>query len=714
MFKRFATSLRDSFAHPLVPVIVLIMAAVAITTFLVMVRSQRLIIEHEAVKIAEVVARQALASRSVYTAAVTDKLTRDGFGPDLEYANRPGHVPLPAQFLKLVGREATEHSGGLYRYRPLSKWNLEPSQGLNDDFQRWAWDELERQDQANPTEPIEWKAASRVEEVDGARTLRYLRADSAASASCVNCHNYYEMRPETIAMRTEANVPSGKQWTQHQLLGAIEVNIPIDRIEAVAAGQARQTLALVVAISLLGLTVTAWYAFHDIRRKQLLAARFERQARFDSLTELANRTEFQEQAREALARAARDGRNVGLLFVDLDYFKRINDSLGHEFGDRVIREVARRLLESLREVDLLARHSGDEFTILLHGGTDLSDFGRAARKVLEVVSQPLRVNSHEIFLTASIGLSCYPHDGRDVETLLKHADVAMYRAKEQGRNTYQFFCEDMNRRALETLSISNHLRQAIEHNELLLYYQPRIDAKSGVITGVEANLRWRHPELGLLEPLRFIQIAEDTGVIESIGQWVLATACAQVRRWDESGVPPFRISVNLSVREFRATDFVDKVMATLRDTGFSPRRLELEITESVLMQQPQAAEAVLARLHQQGITLAIDDFGTGYSSLSYLKRFPIDYLKIDKSFIDGLPEDNNDCVICGAIIALGRNLNVMVVAEGVETMQQRAFLTERGCDELQGFLFAKPGPADVIEPLLRRGRLPIETYVRFG
>ncbi|MFL6655886.1 MAG: putative bifunctional diguanylate cyclase/phosphodiesterase [Sulfurifustis sp.] len=688
--------------------IVLIMAAVALTTFLVMQRSQRLIIEHEAAKIAEVIARQALASRSVYTAAVADKLAREGAGPDIDYLEKRGYVPLPSQFLKLVGHEASAHSAGLYQYRPLSKWNLEPSQGLRDDFQRWAWNALERQDQPNPSEPIEWRPVWRIEEMDGVRTLRYLRADSAASRSCVGCHNLYEARPETVALRVAAGVPSGKQWKQHQLLGAIEVDIPVDRIEALAAGQAWQTLALVVAISLIGLAVAAWYAFHDIRRKQLLAARYEHQARFDALTGLANRSQFQEQARAAVARAARDNRPVGMLFVDLDHFKRINDSLGHELGDRVIKEVARRLLGSLREIDLIARHSGDEFTILLNAHEGPRDFARTAHRVIDVVSQPLTLDGKELFLSASIGISSYPRDGYDVETLLKNADIAMYRAKEQGRNNYQFFSQEMDSRALETLSLSSHLRHAVARRQLLLYYQPRIDAASGTITAVEATLRWQHPELGLLEPVRFIRIAEDTGVIESIGEWVLTEACAQVRRWDRMGLPPLRISVNLSARQFRAVDFVEKVAGILRAAGVPPKRLELEITESVLMQQPDAAEIVLAQLHARGMTLAIDDFGTGYSSLSYLKRFPIDYLKIDKSFIDGLPADNNDRVICDAIIALGRNLGVKVVAEGVETLEQRRFLTERSCDELQGFLFARPAAAEAIEPLLRRGRFPVE------
>ena len=707
MLSRFTTSLRESLRHPLVPVVLVIMAAVSVTTFLVMLDAQRRIIEHEAVKIAEVVARQALAARSVYTAAVADKLKRDGYGPDIASDKRRGHVPLPAQFLKMVGHEASRHSAGLYSYRPLSKWNLEPNQGLRDEFQRWAWNELEQQDRSKPSGPIDWQAVWRFEKVGDARTLRYMRADPASSASCVNCHNQFETRRETVAYRTITGVPTGKQWRQHQLLGAIEVDIPVDRIEEIAAGQARRTLIMVVGISLIGLAVAAWYAFYDIRRKHLLAAQFERQARFDSLTGLANRMQFQERAREALSRASRDSRVIALLFVDLDRFKRINDSLGHELGDEVLKQVAQRLSQSLREVDLIARHSGDEFTILLHGDGEAPDLTRVARKLLDAIGRSLSIDNQELFLSASVGIACYPNDGGDVETLLKNSDIAMYRAKEQGRNNYQFFSADMNSRALETLSISNRLRQAIERDQLLLYYQPRVDVRSGAITGVEAVLRWRHPELGMLEPKRFIQLAEDTGMISEIGRWALEAACAQARRWDDAGVPPVRIAVNLSTRQFQASDLFSMVTGTLRAHALDPRRLELEITESVLMQQPEAAGALLARFHELGVRLSIDDFGTGYSSLSYLKRFPIDYLKIDKSFIDGLPGDSNDRVITGAIMALGRNLNVRVVAEGVETIDQYAFLAAHGCDELQGYLFARPAPADEIEPLLQQGRIVV-------
>lgn len=705
MLRRLTSLFRDALAHPLVPVFVLIMIAVTGTTFFVMISSQQRIIEHEAVKIAEVISHQALAARTVYTAAVADKLTREGSGPDADSVHKRGHVPLPAQFLKLVGHEASQTSTGLYRYRPLSKWNLEPTQGLTDGFQQWAWRQLEAQDRADPAGPIAWQPAWRIETIGDVRTLRYMRADAAASPSCVACHNRYEARAETIALRRAAGVPLGKRWKQHQLLGAIEVNIPVDRVEAIAIDQARHTLWLVLSISLVGLAVAAWYAFHDSRRKQALAMQYERQAHYDDLTGLANRSLFQEAARQSLRRATRDGRMVGMLFVDVDHFKRINDSLGHQFGDMVLQQLAQRLSSSLREVDLVARHSGDEFTVLLHGEADSLNLIQVAQKVLAVVSQPMQLGTHELFLSASVGISCFPQDGHDVETLLKNADIAMYRAKESGRNHHEFFSVEMNSRALETLTITNGLRQAVERDQLLLYYQPRVDARSGVVTGVEALLRWRHPELGLLDPLRFIRHAEDIGMIEPIGYWVLETACARARAWDSVGIAPVPMAVNLSTRQFRAPNLVENVADILRRTGIDPRRLELEITESVLMQQPQAAEMVLERLHEMGVTIAIDDFGTGYSSLSYLKRFPIDYLKIDKSFIDGLPADNNDRVITGAIISLARNLNVKVVAEGVETEEQKNFLAGLGCDELQGFLFARPVPAEEIEPLLRRSRI---------
>jgi diguanylate cyclase (GGDEF)-like protein len=686
--------------HPVLLVFVLIMCIVAAAIYVIMVDAQRRIIEHEAVKIAEVVARMALASRTVYSEKVADKLREDGFDPNIA-DGLPGHVPLPAQFLKLVGREASERSDGLYSYRPLSKWNLEPAQGVADEFQRWAWARLEAQDAPRPAGAIDWQPAWRFERVYGVRMLRYMRADPASTAACVNCHNQYEIEAATVARRVAAGVATGKQWRQHQLLGAIEVSVPVDRVEALAASQTRHTILLVLLIAGIGLSAAAWFAFQDIRRKQQLVAQFEHQAKYDSLTELPNRSLFTECAAAEVARAARANSGFGVLFIDLDRFKHINDSLGHAVGDGVLREVARRLTAALREVDTVARQSGDEFAVLVHGVSASKDLARVAQKLLEIVAKPYAHNGDELFLSASIGISCYPHDGDSAQALIKNADTAMYRAKEQGRNNYQFFSLEMNRRATETLAFSGRLRQALERGQFVLHYQPRVSVMSGRVTSVEALLRWNHPELGLLLPDRFLPLAEDFGLIEPIGEWVLGEALSQMRLWTEAGVAQARVAVNVSPRQFRAEDFRARVARIIERCGVRPSLLELEITEGAVMHHPQNAARVLGSFHEMGITLAVDDFGTGYSSLSYLKRFPIDFLKIDKSFVDGLPEDSDDCVITNAIIAMARNLDIQVVAEGVETEAQRNFLAAQGCDELQGHLLAEPCPAGDMERFLR-------------
>jgi diguanylate cyclase (GGDEF)-like protein len=685
--------------HPVLVVFVLIMVFVGGAIYLVMVDAQRRIIEHEALKIAEVVARLALASRSAYSTAVADKLREDGFGPHIDYDKQRGFVPLPAQFLKLVGQEAARDSDALYLYRPLSKWNLEPTQGVTDDFQRWAWGSLEAQDRAEPQGPIDWQPVSRLERVGGVAMLRYMRADPASTAACVNCHNQYEKEQGTVLRRVAAGVEPGKQWRQYQLLGAIEVSIPLDKVEALAAEQTRhQTVLLVLLISTLGLSLLAWLALQDIRRKQVLAAQFERQAKYDPLTALPNRNLFNERAAAEVARGARDGTGFGVLFIDLDHFKTINDSLGHAAGDRVLREVARRLASSLREVDTVARLSGDEFAVLLHGVSAESDLARVAEKLLQLLARPYRHDdandAAELFLSASIGISSYPQDGDRADALVKNADVAMYRAKESGRNSYQFFSADMNKRATETLAFIGGLRQAQERGQFVLHYQPRIAVATGRITSVEALLRWRHPELGLLLPARFLGLAEDFGLIGDIGDWVLEEALGQAKAWRAGGLEDCRVAVNVSPRQFRSEEFGTRVAALLVKCGVPPALLELEITEGAVMHHPEAAERVLGRFHDLGITLAVDDFGTGYSSLSYLKRFPIDYLKIDKSFVAGLPADPEDRAITQAIIAMAQGLRIKVVAEGVETEAQRAYLARQGCDELQGHLLAPPCDAE--------------------
>ena len=465
--------------HPLLAIFTVITLVVAGTTSWVMATAQQRIIEHEAIKIAEIVARTALASRTVYSSEVADKLVADGFGSTPESHAMRGFVPIPAQFLKLVGIESSRNSDGLYSYRPLSKWNLEPTQGLRDEFQRRAWTQLEKQDQTMPSRPIDWQPVWEFERKDGTNTLRYMRADSASKPGCVSCHNAYEARPEVQAMRVSASTPSGKQWQLHQLLGAIEVQVPVDRVEALAEGQTRQTLMLVLGISLLGLGFASWFAYHDVRDKQLLALEFERQAKFDPLTNLPNRLLLHDRSEEMIKRATRKQEMAGVVFIDLDNFKAINDSLGHSTGDVVLKATAARISACLRDTDTVARYSGDEFVVLLGDVSHGNDLVPVVQKLIEQITLPHRLAEHDVIVAASIGIACFPIDGNDAATLLKNADAAMYRAKEQGGQQYQFFSADMNARALYKLAMTAKLREAIAKNELVLHYQPKISCGTG-------------------------------------------------------------------------------------------------------------------------------------------------------------------------------------------------------------------------------------------
>ena len=418
----------------------------------------------------------------------------------------------------------------------------------------------------------------------------------------------------------------------------------------------------------------------------------------DPLTGLPNRLLFQDRLGLAVAQAHRHRKPLAMLFLDLDRFKVINDSLGHTVGDRLICEVAGRLRTCLREGDTVARLGGDEFTLLLPDIGQAVDAAKVAKKVLDLVRMPFAVDGRELFVTASAGISLYPDDGSDAETLVKNADTAMYRAKEQGRDNYQLYTPAMNATALERLALESSLRKALAQDELVLYYQPIFD-RTGRAHGVEALLRWRHPELGLILPSEFIPLAEITGVILPMGPWVLRGACAQAWIWQERH-PGLSVAVNLSARQFQEPGLVGHVTDALADTGLEPRLLKLEITESNAMQNAQTSIQTLRELKALGVQISIDDFGTGYSSLSYLRRFPIDTLKIDRSLIRDIGSDPDDAAIAGAVIALAHTLKLEVVAEGVETRGQLEFLVASGCDRMQGYLFSPPVPAESCEELL--------------
>ncbi|MBL8519279.1 MAG: EAL domain-containing protein [Betaproteobacteria bacterium] len=686
--------------HPLPLVFAAIMAVVGTVIYLLMAQSQRKLIEHEAVKIAEIVAGHALAARTVYTTQVSSKLAADGTGAVQDYHGRPGYVPLPAQFLKYVGRESERRSQSLYQYRPLSKWNLEPTQGLSDDFQRWAWRGLEAQDQPAPAGPIAWRDVWRIEPSAAGSVLRFMRADPAAEAACVQCHNDTEPAPEVAALRVAAGVPPGKQWVQHQLLGAIEVSVPLNRVEAVAAAQMADTMRLVIAVSLLGLLAASWFAYHDTRKSQATAAAYEIQARYDALTGLPNRLLLKERTEEMIKRVSRESTYGALIFLDLDDFKNINDSLGHSAGDTVLRVTAQRLATCVRQTDTVGRYSGDEFVIVVDGIGQPADAAEIARKIMTSVTEPHSLSEHDVIVSASIGIACFPNDGTDAGTLLKNADAAMYRSKENGRNQVSFFSSDMNAKALYKLGMTAKLRQAIARGELELFYQPKLSLHDKRVACVEALVRWRHPEFGLLTPDKFVHLAEESGLIEPLGEWALREALEQLARWRKKGLPVLQVAVNVSARQFNRPNFVQRLKDILAEAQAAPDCLEIEITESAVIRDPDKVEQVIAAIHAHGVSIAIDDFGVGHSSLNYLKRFRISTLKIDKSFVDGIPHDEHDRAISDAIIVLGKALKLKVVAEGVENEAQRDYLARAGCDEMQGFLFAKPLPAAEAEAFL--------------
>jgi diguanylate cyclase (GGDEF)-like protein len=440
----------------------------------------------------------------------------------------------------------------------------------------------------------------------------------------------------------------------------------------------------------------------EVRRDHKLAeATVERQAHYDFLTNLPNRTTFRDRLTVALAQATRNRKMLAILFVDLDRFKTIVDTLGHTIGDLVLRGVAERLGASLEEGDTLARMGGDEFVILLPLINRADRAVRVAQRVLEAIKPPFHFEHNELHITMSIGITLYPYDGEDADTLLKNADTALYRAKEQGRNNYQLYTPAMNARAFERLALENSLRKAVERREFLVYFQPQVDLKTGAIVGTEALLRWQHPDLGIVYPSEFISIAEETGLITQLGDWVLRTACTYNKSWQKAGFAPMTVAVNLSARQFQQQDLVESVARILRETGLEPKWLEIEITESIAMQNADYTNVLLRGLKSMGVRVALDDFGTGYSSLSYLKKFPIDTLKIDQSFVRDLTKDPNDAAIANAVIVLAHSLKLKVIAEGVETKEQEAFLREHECDITQGFLFSVPLPAASLESLLR-------------
>jgi diguanylate cyclase (GGDEF)-like protein/PAS domain S-box-containing protein len=463
-----------------------------------------------------------------------------------------------------------------------------------------------------------------------------------------------------------------------------------------------------------GQATGAVIVFRDVSAAQAMALQMTHSAEHDFLTGLPNRTLVNDRVNQAIAYGERHGKKVAVLFLDLDGFKHINDSLGHPTGDRLLQSVAKRLVECVRGSDTVSRQGGDEFVVLLSEVGQPADAAITARRMLAAVAEAHSLDQHDLYITASIGVSVYPDDGSDAETLIKNADTAMYQAKENGRQNYQFFKPAMNVRAVERQSIEENLRRALERQEFTLCYQPKVDLRTGRITGAEALLRWTHPTRGAIPPVQFIPVAEDCGLILPIGNWVLREACKQARIWLDVGLPLTTMAVNISAMEFRNEGFLGGVFTILKETGLNPRSLELELTESVLMKRAESSQTILKALRSRGVQIAVDDFGTGYSSLSYLRKFPIDALKIDQSFVRQITTTPEETTIVTAVIGMGRSLKLRVIAEGVETREELAFLRAQKCDEAQGYYFSRPVHPLQFAALLKSGISEPVAEVRQG
>lgn len=454
-----------------------------------------------------------------------------------------------------------------------------------------------------------------------------------------------------------------------------------------------------------GRVTGAVVAFHDASAAQAKSAQMSHLAQHDSLTDLPNRVLFNDRLTQAIALAERQGKQLALMFVDLDHFKMINDSLGHDVGDKLLRSVAGRLLACVRRSDTVSRLGGDEFVVLLSQVEHAEDAAISAQKTLRALTAPHTIDDKSLDVNVSIGVSTYPNDGQDAESLLNRADNAMYEAKQRGRNNYQFFRHEMHARLADRQSLEADLRCALGRNEFVLHYQPKLNLQTGQITGVEALIRWLHPQRGLIYPEKFVPLAEECGLILGIGQWVLLEACNQARAWRDEGLGDVPVSVNVCATEFGAKDFLSGVRAVLITTGVEPENLELELTESVLMRDAEAAIVTLIKLKAMGVQVAIDDFGTGYSSFTYLRRFASDALKLHHSFVQEIAVDPRDAAIVSAMINIGKSLKQRIIAEGVETRAQLEFLRRNGCGEGQGFYFSRPVVAERVANLFKVGIL---------
>lgn len=685
------------------------LAVISIVTWQLVAYGQQRTLEYQAIEIAEIIARQAASARSVYAKHVVNKLKNDGFGADLESDDKPGYVPLPAQFLKLFGRQASEHSDGLFRYRPISKWNLEPTQGLDDDFKRWAWAELEKQDLDNPIQPIDWKPVWRLEEIDGVTNLRYMRADPASADSCVNCHNQQEQTAEVVERRYLFGLEPGKQWKRHQLLGALDVSIPLDRIESIAVEQTNLITLFIILVFGCGLLVIAFFVIRDLLRTQQSADDMTWRANHDDLTGLANRLAFEHRADELLNRCREDNSTHALLYLDLDQFKIVNDTCGHIAGDELLCEIATTMGKNIRNSDMLARLGGDEFGVLLEG-CDIDNAYDCAEK-LRVAIRDLRFSrgNRNFEIGVSIGLVAVNNNSDDITSILSLADLACYTAKDEGRNRIKVYSDSDTQIDIrhEEMEWASRFNRAIEENRLKLAVQHSkcLNQENDHALYSEVLLRMVDADGQPVPTSVFISAAERYHFMPTIDRWVVKTVLSMIKHGhlplDRSQI----IAINLSGLSINEADFLDYV----RDMFASypevpPAQICFEVTETAAIANISSALRFMETLRALGCRFALDDFGSGLSSFAYLKSLPIDYLKIEGSFVRDMLEDPVDMVVVEAVSLIGRRIELTTIAEWVENDTILRAVQSLGIDYAQGFGIHKPELIEVTSGKSKRKR----------
>jgi len=673
-----------------------LLALLSVAAWYVVTKGQQRVINHQAVELAGVVSRMATAARSVYAHTAVVKLKGDGFGADIHSENIKGFVPLPAQFLKQLGEEISQHESSQYRYKPLSRWNLEQTQGLQDDFQKWAWQQLEAQDKINPTKPINWQPVWRIELLNGQPILRYMQADPASASSCVNCHNKMEQQQSIIDRRKEQGTASGKKWKLNQLLGAIEVKVSLEKVEALAKTQRNTTLYTIIGVVVLGLVFIMLFLYLDIRRAKTITQSLKWQAEHDALTGLFNRVSFDHRLSELVIDAKEWNNTHILLFIDLDQFKVINDTCGHQAGDNLLKILSPKLKGIIRQSDILARLGGDEFGVLL-SNCDVEEGSRIANLILSTIRNyqfEWKTKKHSI--SASIGLVSITPKCEDAQALMSAVDIACYVAKDKGRNRIHILTitEEEFLQLRSEMEVPTRIHKAIDNGDLLIATQHAIsvDNKNAPYKYYnEVLLRLFDSEKKVIPTQMLIESAERYNFMDRIDKWVVNQTFSSLSR----GLIPLNkdsiTAINISGATLGTENFVEFIIDMFEAyPEIPPNQICLEITETAAIRNLDKLQILIRELKEYGCRFALDDFGTGLSSLSQLKHMDIDFLKIDGSFIKDIVDDHVDKAMVASVVNIGKAMGIPTVAEWVENQAILDAITEMGVTYAQGYHIAHP------------------------